>query len=34
MTRGTQYVILVGVIVLVVFGTFIGIAVYAGVLSR
>lgn len=34
MTRGTQYVILVLLFVLIVFGAFIGIAVYAGALSR
>ena len=34
MTKGTQYAILVGLIILVVFGAFIGIAVFAGAMSQ
>jgi hypothetical protein len=34
MTKGTQYVILVGLIILVVFGAFIAIAVMAGGMSQ
>jgi hypothetical protein len=34
MSRGSQYVILVGVLIVVVFAAFIGIALMAGEMSR
>lgn len=34
MTKGTQYTILVGLLIFVIFGAFFGIAIWAGAMSR
>jgi hypothetical protein len=34
MTKGTQYTILVGLLIFVIFGAFFAIAIWAGAMSR